>query len=377
MTQTKNTITGGITDEELAEMQSFVNAPIVIEQFNDQAGHDVVKHYAWGIGDLNPLYLDEEYAKRSRFGTRIAPPCFIYSVCDAEVARGLPEDVQPLHTASQVKPRRAIQVGEWVRAESNLDSVESITGRRGGRMARQKSSTYYYVGDELVSSTHQTILCVRHAAGHSAGGAHKVREMSSYTEEEYAAIDAEVLAEKRRGDNPRYVEDLRVGDLVPQVIKGPLDQMAMTAYYSGAVGSAGYRGVETRVHVQERVRQGSPDAPTNFDAHHWLARTSPSIGHQNPEYAKKVGMPGPYDNGNQRTAWVAHCITNWMGDDADLLEVTVRLDGANVFGDTLRISGTVTEVGTDGIATLDLVGINQLGEKSTSAIGRVRLPRRG
>ncbi|MHB9004897.1 MAG: MaoC family dehydratase, partial [Coriobacteriia bacterium] len=34
----------------------------------------IIQDYARAIGDLNPLYFEEEYAKRSRFGGLIAPP---------------------------------------------------------------------------------------------------------------------------------------------------------------------------------------------------------------------------------------------------------------------------------------------------------------
>lgn len=40
----------------------------------------VVRRYAQAIEDLNPLYLDEEYAKKSSYGEIIAPPTFIFDV---------------------------------------------------------------------------------------------------------------------------------------------------------------------------------------------------------------------------------------------------------------------------------------------------------
>lgn len=39
-----------------------------------------IKRYAQAISDLNPLYLDEEYAKKSEYGGIIAPPTFIFDV---------------------------------------------------------------------------------------------------------------------------------------------------------------------------------------------------------------------------------------------------------------------------------------------------------
>ena len=35
-----------------------------------------IRRYADAVGDQNPLYWDEEYARRSRFGAIIAPPGF-------------------------------------------------------------------------------------------------------------------------------------------------------------------------------------------------------------------------------------------------------------------------------------------------------------
>ncbi len=35
---------------------------------------EMIQRYARSIGDLNPLYFDEEYAKKSRYGGLISPP---------------------------------------------------------------------------------------------------------------------------------------------------------------------------------------------------------------------------------------------------------------------------------------------------------------
>lgn len=40
-------------------------------------GREKIKEYANAIGDDNPLYRDEEAAKKSKYGSIIAPPMFI------------------------------------------------------------------------------------------------------------------------------------------------------------------------------------------------------------------------------------------------------------------------------------------------------------
>ena len=36
-----------------------------------------IKRYAEAVGNMNPLYIDEEYARNSRYGAIIAPPGFL------------------------------------------------------------------------------------------------------------------------------------------------------------------------------------------------------------------------------------------------------------------------------------------------------------
>jgi acyl dehydratase len=39
-----------------------------------------IRRYAQAISDLNPLYIDEKFAKKSKYGGLIAPPTFIFDV---------------------------------------------------------------------------------------------------------------------------------------------------------------------------------------------------------------------------------------------------------------------------------------------------------
>ena len=40
-------------------------------------GQEKIKEYALAVGDLNPLYIDPDFAKKSKYGCIIAPPMFV------------------------------------------------------------------------------------------------------------------------------------------------------------------------------------------------------------------------------------------------------------------------------------------------------------
>ena len=40
-------------------------------------GQEKIKEYALAVGDINPLYTDPDFAKKSKYGCVIAPPMFV------------------------------------------------------------------------------------------------------------------------------------------------------------------------------------------------------------------------------------------------------------------------------------------------------------
>ena len=68
-----------ITDTAIAELRARIGVPIPRrEAYLEAATPDAVCHFALGIGDANPLWSDEVYARARRWGGMIAPPCLLY-----------------------------------------------------------------------------------------------------------------------------------------------------------------------------------------------------------------------------------------------------------------------------------------------------------
>ena len=68
---------GRITDEAVAAARRMIGMQLRPEgPYLQDATQDTIRNFCNGIGDLNPLYRDAEYARNSRFGGIISHPMF-------------------------------------------------------------------------------------------------------------------------------------------------------------------------------------------------------------------------------------------------------------------------------------------------------------
>jgi acyl dehydratase len=94
--------------------------------------------------------------------------------------------------------------------------------------------------------------------------------------------------------------------------------------------------------------------------------------HLDDEFAKSVGLPGVIAHGMLQMGLLATWLTNTVGDHRKLRRLGVRFAGMALPGDTLTFGGRVAAV-EDGVATLEVWGQNQRGERVlTKGIAEVR-----
>ena len=101
--------------------------------------------------------------------------------------------------------------------------------------------------------------------------------------------------------------------------------------------------------------------------------------HWEEEFALEVGAPGAYDYGPERTSWLTHQITNWMGDDGFLRQAKCQVRRHNPEGDIILIHGTVVrKFEEDGRFLLEIQqrAEQQDGELSAMGSAIVELPKR-
>jgi acyl dehydratase len=268
---------------------------------------------------------------------------------------------------------RHVRPGDRITAIERVVGVEEKESQFSGRLVLQYvEASYYNQRSELVARTLGT--CTRHERK-AARDAGKYKDIKTYdySKEEYAQIDDAVGNEDRRirGAAVRYWEDVQEGEELPAIARGPLSLMDTMGFLVGC----------GRGHTHGVVFKEAMKHPGHFfrnpEAGGGLEYTG--IGHHRESTAKEVGVPGTYDYGPQRSAWMASLVTNWMGDAGFLKRVRTQMRRFNTMGDTTWARGKVARKYVkdgNGLVDIEIRGENQRGELTTPGMATVLLPSR-
>ena len=198
----------------------------------------------------------------------------------------------------------------------------------------------------------------------------KNREPVLYDKSDIEEIYRSITTEEVRGAQTRYCEEVSVGEEVPTIVKGPMTVTGFIAYAQGWGGlyiranKLAYKQLRKHPDLGIANAAGIPDVPERV---HW-----------EHELATEVGTPGAYDYGPERCSWLTHHLTNWMGDDGDLVNHRAQIRHHNVVGDWIKITGRVTGTTVDenGLpcVIIEQEARNQNGDLSAIGTGTVRLP---
>jgi acyl dehydratase len=339
---------GKFTDQMLAEMRGLIGTELRTDACvnNEYATRLAILRFAEGIGDDNPLWTDPEYAVYSPQGTLIAPPSFIFA-CLGSVQVGW-RGLGGFHAETKLTFNRPIRVGDQVTARVFFDGFDgpiegsNFGGRRIKDYLRQE---YRNQNEELVA----TFICSRmrfeRTEMQKRAPSRAIEIPHPWTEEQVAAIEEDVLAEKPRGATPRYWEEVKVGDEIDVITKGPIGLTDEIAYI--AAGAAPIPRISAHGVALRRYRRHPKWAYRDPKTH---ALEPVYSVHYNDYAAKLQGAQAAYDVGIQRTCWGIHALTNWMGDAGSLKSFDCQYRSHVYLSDVVRLGGRVDgkEVDADG-----------------------------
>lgn len=360
---------GLITEEALAEYRSRIGMKLRTHVAHYEVSPLSLQLITNGVGDPNPLWTDAGYASKTRFRRNPAPPYFLYRVSPGWVQHGLP-GVHAFYSGSDWEFYKPALLGDAVTPEVIFTGYEEKKGQFSGRMLQEfQEGKYFNKKGELLAKIKSWLFRTERRAAREKGKYDSIQLPHPWTEEQLNRVDQDVLAEKVRGAEVRYWEDVKVGEELQPVVKGPLGLTDMMAFTGPAL----------QAHILSlRGYHNHPAwAFRDPDTYSW----EPMAGvHWNKQAAKAAGLPFPYDHGVQRRSWLMNFLTHWMGDEGWLKKNYAEYRKFVYWSDVVWFRGKVTKkyVDEDGEYVVDVEthGINQRGEDTIPGNSTVCLPSR-
>ena len=372
---------GKITDEAIEKLRARIGQLGPMGPESDPITRPGIMRYINGIGDDNPLWFDEEYASKTRWGGIIAPPTILHVESAPSPARArqreMPgEDLLPgvfaMVSGGRIVFEQPLRLGDTLRSQGGPHDVSPRRSSMAGRSLELiNETTHYNQRGEVVATYYASVFRMERGASRDN---RKYLDIAppAYTTEEMEALYAhyEREHEQRRGDRPRHWEDTNVGDDLITILKGPLTIGNIVAYAMGWGYSDLFANRLHHLFLQNRPSQRLINAETNIEDHIVSA-------HWDEYFARQSGIPYPYDEGIMRVGWLAHLMTDWMGDEGFLRELSVSLRRPNMLGDISWCTGRITDkrvLGERHLVNADIWITNQRNEKSTIGTAIVELP---
>jgi acyl dehydratase len=373
---------GRITDGSVERARRRIGRRMpAVPAWYREAHPDTMRHFAWSFGDDNPLYGEPDYGERTRWGSMIATPFYAANLCEPVADEITPEEraagahalagLHEFHAASEFWFFKPVQPGDrgftakWV---SGVDVKESSFG--GGTSVLRFIDEFAETHRGEPIWRHQSTMIHTEREAARQAGTEQHGPAAAYTPEEIDEIEAAVMAERARGAEPRYIEDVQIGDRLPLLTKGPMTITDIIGSHIGR-GPGHYAWGPLRLAVKKRHSLAGFYTRNEFGGWDVVQRV-----HWDQDFARSIGANRIYDYGTQRLNWLGHAVTDWMGDDAVLVRLRCEFRKFNYIGDVSRISGEVTSIGDDGTVEVRLSCVNQNGVDTAPGDATVALPSR-
>ncbi len=355
-------------------------------------GTDAFRQVSEACGDDNPLWCDPDYGASTVWGGPIASPNLNGGdtlIGENEVT-DLDAATRTLLKGDPLKGAHAYYAGsfrEWwaplrphtrVTRRNALVGVHDKSSEFADRTVHEWTGEVFAAPDHMLSGQYRLMIRTDRRSVEAKGGDGKYGdiEIAPYTAEQIAEIDELYASERdrRRGPQPRWFEDVDVGDELGPLVKGPLRVTDIVVWHAGmGMGLYGVKALRLAHDQRQRVpgffRLDELNIPDVHQRVHW-----------DPEWARRAGNPAIYDYGRMRETWLVHLCTDWMGDAAWLWKLEVEFRKFNYVGDTHWMRGRVTRryltEGDRPAVDVEIEGTNQRGEVTCPGKATILLPSR-
>jgi acyl dehydratase len=374
-----------IKDDDIERAKSVVGYDVAggSNEYYSEVSRDAIRNFAMSYGDDNPLYVDFDYGRQTRWGAQIAPQMIINCLSNPTLGDPMPEEVRKrgrglfsgIHvfvSGQSTEWYRPLYVGDQLYGFGGSESVEEKRSEFAGRSVVRVGRNVRMTQRGEVVAVNRMIAIMTERKESRERGKYMSIEPASYTDDDIAEIDAIYAAERRRGAEPRWFENVEVGEEMPKMVKGPFTLTDIISFHAGGSQLRPYGWGPSRLWYQSRQRipkfyikneMGIPDVAQRL---HWESA-----------WSQQIGNPMAYDYAIMRECWLNHYLNDWAGDDGWVFRQHDEMRKFNYVGDTHVITGEVTGKRVeDGrcYVDIDFRATNQRGTVTAPGNATVLLP---
>ena len=312
---------------------------------------ELIARHTLRLGNDNPLFTDPGYGKNTRWGCQIAPGPMLGAMRAMQIHGALRQGGYPFltfYSGASYEFFDVLRVGSKIRASVILREMARKESEAQGKFYVPISEVPFtdFHGDRIAIGRATEIMVPRDRrtiSDYDAGTMYSRKE-SSYTEEQLEEIIDQIEATERRGAEPRYWEDVEVGDLLPSFVYRPHSLYDMIGSNLMGLGSDVYENL----YLRQKPNQG-PAVSGMYRTELYPIRVHPvthwpytgNAEHQDPILAPYRGQPTAFDNGPDRVQVVPKLVLDWMGDDGFMARYYAANRRPVYYGDTVIYRGEV------------------------------------
>jgi acyl dehydratase len=381
---------GTITEAAIERLRARIGIPEPhpVQPHYRCPNEDTLRIVAEAYGDDNPLWCDPAYGPATRWAGQIASPALAggdtlvgedevteIPLAHRDLMKGDPlRGVHAFYSASRREWWAPLRPGRRVWRRNALVGVHVKRSDFAGRAVHEWTGQVFRDGTGTLLAAQARLMVRTERIAARERNKYEGVEITPYTDDQIAEIEAQYAAESPRGAAPRWWEDVTEGDSVGPLVKGPLTVTDIVCWHVGmGMGLYGVKplrlAARNRARIPRFYQRDDLNVPDAMQRVHW-----------DPAFARRAGNPTTFDYGRMRETWLIHLCTDWMGDDAWLYKLDCEFRRFNYVGDTQWLRGTVVRKylaeGSRPAVDLDLSAENQRGELTTSGKATVLLPSR-
>ena len=121
----------------------------------------LIRRFALAIGDPNPLWQDEEYAKKSKYRGIVAPPAMIIALGweDFQAEEPSRHNLAVLHGGTELESYQPIKAGDTITITNKLANARERVSKTLGMMAfLNYERTYKNQRQEVAAKCRQLVI---------------------------------------------------------------------------------------------------------------------------------------------------------------------------------------------------------------------------